>query len=122
MKNDFQIRMDIDGLKDFLKRCVDKYFQPQEIKKKNYQKVKIRTCDDGPVFAKLYIGDEEIHGIRRWSITHEAGNIPVLHIDISACNMDIDQRCICIADGWGDFALRMINPCSNEMDGEKEGE
>lgn len=50
MKNETEVMAEIGGIKDFLKESIDKYFHPQEIKRKNYQKIEIKTCEDSPVF------------------------------------------------------------------------
>lgn len=113
-----EMTINIEEAKNFMKKCVDKYFHPKETKRKNYQRIELKTCEDSPVFTELYIGGQKIDGVRSLELIHKAGDLPRLRIDINAMNLAIDEFCVCTADGWGDFALKMIEP--DEMEKEDE--
>lgn len=112
--------LSIEEAKNFMKECVDRYFHPKETKRKNYQRIELKTCEDSPVFSELYIGGQKIEGVRSLELIHKAGDLPRLKIDINAMNIAIDEFCVCTADGWGDFALKVINPHSEEMEKEDD--
>lgn len=73
-----------------------------------------------PFFSELYIEGQKIEGVRSLQLIHKVGDLPRLHLDINAMNLAIDGEFVRTAEGWGDFAMRMIEPRYENM--EKEGE
>lgn len=114
------IRIDIEGAKEIMKKGIDEFYREKEIKRKNYQKIEIKTCKDSPVLSEVAIGGQKISGVRSYELIHKAGDMPRLKLDINVLNLEVDGMCLCTAEGWGDFAMRMIDPYSEEM--EQEGE
>lgn len=116
MINMSDMYLEIEEAKAFMKRSIDKFYHLKETKRKNYQKIELKTCEDSPVFTELYIGGQKIEGVRSLELVHKAGDLPRLRLDINAMNLAIDEFCVCTAEGWGDFALKMIPPHSEEME------
>lgn len=54
------------------------------------QRIQIKS--DGDSFTKVFIDGHEIKGIRSWELSHGAGNVPVLKLDINALNLDVDAK------------------------------
>ncbi len=119
MMNESETYLSIEEVKQVISESVDKAFHTREMGKRNYQQIEIKTCEDSPVFAEICIGGQKIEGVRGWKLTQKAGDLPRLTLDINAMNLAIDERCVCFAEGWGEFAMKMIDPISEEM--KKEG-
>ena len=116
MKNKSEVLLDIEDMKTFMKDCVNRFYHRQEMDRKNYQKIEIKTCENNPIGSEIYISGQKIEGVRAFELTQKAGDLPRLRLDINALNLSIDQKCVCTAEGWGDFAIRLINPASEDME------
>lgn len=52
----------------------------------------IQIKSDGGAFTKIYIDGHEIKGVRSWHLSHGAGYIPILKLDLNALNLDVDSK------------------------------
>lgn len=53
------------------------------------QEIKIKT--DG-AFSEIFIDGKKIEGVRCYELTHGAGGVPILRIDLNALKLDVDGR------------------------------
>lgn len=120
MMNEAEVLLSIEEVKNIIERSVRGVFHPKEQERRSYQKVEIKTCESSPVFTEIYIGGHKIEGVRDWKLTQKAGDLPRLTLDINAMNLSVDEGCVCFAEGWGEFAMKMIDPNSEEMKGEEK--
>lgn len=42
------------------------------------------------VTAKIYVDEKEVPGVRRYSVEHEAGNIPIVQLDLVGTDLTVD--------------------------------
>lgn len=59
------------------------------------QKIEIkskREAKDGCYFSEVYIDGKKLEGVRSYTLTHGAGGIPILKLDIKALDIAVDAE------------------------------
>lgn len=54
----------------------------------------IQIQSNGSAFTKVLIDGHEIKGVRSWELSHGAGYVPILKLDINALNLDVDAKAL----------------------------
>jgi hypothetical protein len=68
------------------------------VKENNPPTPSIRIEADG-VFARIFVNDEQLKGVRSYTLTHKRNEIPILHVDLAcgAITSDISDVMITFA-------------------------
>lgn len=67
-------------------------------------RIEIKTVKGSSgTFTEIYVDGHKLNGVRRYSLTHSAGAIPVLTIDLNALDVAIDTDAIMVHDTFGEI-------------------
>lgn len=65
-------------------------------------KIEIKTKrTDTSVFTEIYVDGRKLNGVRRYELKQEAGNEPILTVDLSAVDLAVDLEVLLMQQGVG---------------------
>lgn len=65
-------------------------------------KIEIKTKrTDTSVFTEIYADGHKLNGVRRYELKQEAGNEPILTVDLSAVDLSVDLEVLLMQQGVG---------------------
>lgn len=65
-------------------------------------KIEIKTKrTDTSVFTEIYVDGHKLSGVRRYELKQEAGNEPILTVDLSAVDLAVDLEVLLMQQGVG---------------------
>lgn len=72
----------------------------------HYSELKIKTSDTGSLGTEIFIDGHKIKGVRKYTLVHEPGQIPILQLDLNAFDLDIEEPAVITRqDYMGDIKI-----------------
>lgn len=65
---------------------------------------KIEIKSDG-AFTEIFVNGNKLDGVRSYTLSQEAGELPILTVDLNAFNLSVDAKALLMQKGVGNIII-----------------
>lgn len=77
------------------------------MKEKN-QKVEIKTKKGSSgAFTEIYIDGQKLRGVRNYKLEHNAGEVPILTLELNALDISVDEEALLFNSVYGEIEIKV---------------